>query len=140
MRRFALFALTLAAFCLMAGCDASKSSGSPSLAVRDWTAIDESPFGTTFADRAAVDTAAHQGFFKVFLPVSGIGARGYTIIKQVRADCAGRTLHTLKSEVTGPDGDDFGALPELGSQPVRPKTSDVPIFDYLCGGGFQRRG
>ena len=134
------FILAFAALSLLSGCDGSKLSGSPSLAERAWTAIDESPFGATFADKGSVDASAHQGIFKVFLPVSGNGVRGYTIIKQVQADCAGRTLQTLKSEVLGPDGDDFGALPELGSQPVRAKTSDAVIFGHLCGGGSQRRG
>ncbi|MBS7328405.1 MAG: hypothetical protein KIG68_06620 [Oxalobacter sp.] len=130
-----LFILILTGLSVVA-CNGSGSGQSAWSAdtPRNWLMLNRSPYGQTYAAQEQQDQTAHQGTFKVVLPISDDGRRSYTIIKLVRADCAKRMLQTVSSGAFGPDGDSFGEMPDLGWQPVKAKTSTEHIFNHLCGG------
>ncbi len=125
---------------LVTACGGSGQSGWSADTHRKWSILDNSPYGQTFVEQGQQDIAGHQGTFKVVLPVGNESRRGYTIIKLVKADCAKQALLTVASGTFGPDGDSFGALPELGWQPVKAKTSAESIFNYLCRDASHHQG
>lgn len=98
----------------------------------NWTAVHESREGKTFVDTASVDRNSHRGRFLIQLPITDDGTKGYAITATYEADCRTRKVHRISGETVGPEGDSFGAMPDQGWQPVRPRTSSEAVYTQLC--------